>query len=150
MTGKRKIDIKRAMKYSWIATSISLVQLGLGSYVLYPDYFFTNDVCGSICNTLVVPDLDSPLLLPLPSSGYIRSIDYIIICLVAFVSGYFQWFWFSRIFQQPEIISLHLTSPDIETRPITATKFTRRRKPYRSNLPGLRLIRPAIHHLNVP
>ena len=33
MTGKLKIDVKRALKYSWIATNISLLELGLGIHL---------------------------------------------------------------------------------------------------------------------
>lgn len=140
MTGKLKIDFKRALKYSWIATNISLLQLGIGSYALYPDYAFTNNDAVLYLVLLSFPSSIPAVVLTASSiQGYPPVVyppfDYIVICLVAFISGYLQWFWFiPRIMQKPEIISLQLTAPE-ETRPITATNPTRRRKSSRSNLP---------------
>jgi hypothetical protein len=140
MTGKPKIDIKRALKYSWIATSISLLQLGLGSVVLYPDYALRNNDAVLYLVLLSFPSSIPSVLLAAPFvEGYPPIVpppfDYLTICLAVFVSGYLQWFYFiPRIMRKPEIISLHLTGAE-ETRPIAATNPIRRRKSYQSNLP---------------
>jgi hypothetical protein len=136
MTGKLKLDVKRAIKYSWIATNISLIQLGLASYVLYPDYPFTNNDAVEYVILLSFPGSIPTIIFTASVIDVYPPFDYITICLVAFISGYIQWFWcIPRIVQKPEIVSLRLTSPDRETRPITATNPTRRRQSYPSNLP---------------
>jgi hypothetical protein len=142
MTGKLKIDIKRAIKYSWIATNISLLQLSLGSFVLYPDCFLPNNDTALILVLLSFPSSIPAVVLATSfiMDGYppivSPSFDYIVICLVAFITGYVQWFWFlPRILKEPEVISLHLTSPDAETRPIPATNPPHRKKSHQSNLP---------------
>jgi hypothetical protein len=135
MTGKLKVDLKEAIKYSWIATNISLLQLGLVSYVLYPDYPFTNNDAAEYVTLLSFPSSIPTVVLTASIIDVYPPFDYIIICLVAFISGYIQWFWcIPKIVQKHEIISLHLTSPDRETRPLTATNPTRRRQSSRSNL----------------
>jgi len=136
MTGKKKIDIKRAIKYTWIATNISLIQLGLGSYVLYPDYPFANNDAALYLMLLSFPSSIPTVMLTSSFIDVYPPIDYVIICLAAFISGYLQWFWcIPSIVQKREIISLHLTSPDRETRPTSAPDPTRRRKSYQLNLP---------------
>lgn len=136
MTGKLKIDMKRAMKYAWIATNILVLQVGLGTYVLYPDYSFTNNDTVLYLTLLSFPSSIPTAILTASTIDVYPPIDYMIICLVAFASGCLQWFWFiPRIVQEREIISLHLTSPDREIRPITANNPTRRRKSHQSNLP---------------
>ena len=99
MTGKPKIDMKRAIKYSWIATNISLFQLGLGTSVLYPDYSLANGHTVLIYLMLLsFPSSIPALLLAFPLiDGYppilYPPFDYVVICFVAFISGYLQWFW---------------------------------------------------------
>lgn len=135
MTGKLKVDLKEAIKYSWIATNISLLQLGLVSYVLYPDYPFTNNDAAQYVTLLSFPSSIPTVVLTASIIDVYPPFDYIIICLVAFISGYIQWFWcIPKILKKQEIISLHLTSPDRETRLLTAPKPTRRRQSSRSNL----------------
>lgn len=129
MTGKLRIDWKRAVKYSWIAVCISLLQLGLGSYVLYPNYSLTNNDALLYLMLLSFPSSFPTVVLTVSFIDVYPPFDYIIICLVAFTSGYLQWFWFlPRLVQEREIVSLHLTSHERETRPISATNPTRRRK----------------------
>lgn len=136
MTGKPRIDLKRAIKYSWIATNISLFQLGVGSYVLYPDHFVPNDYAVLYLMFLSFPSSIPAVLVTASFIDLDPSSDYLVICLVAFGSGYLQWFWcIPRILQKPDIISLHLTNTDRPTQPTIATKSTRRRKSYQSNLP---------------
>ena len=136
MTGKLKIDMKRAMKYAWIVTNISLLQLVLGTYLSYPDYSFTNDNSIVYLTLLSFPSSIPAIILAASIIDVYPSVDYVIICLVAFVSGCLQWFWcIPRMVQGQEIISLHLTIPDRETLPIPATNPTRRRKSYQSNFP---------------
>src|SRR4030095_12369118 len=142
MTRKLKIDMKRAMKYAWIGTNIWLLELGLGLVVLFRSYSFTSK------DTI----LFLMLLLSFPSSipagifaasffdGYPPIVDqpfgYMMICVVAIVAGYIQWFWLIPGFvKEKEIIGLHLTGPGNETRLITATNPPRRRKSYHSKLP---------------
>lgn len=141
MTGKPKIDMKRVFKYSWILANVSLLQLGLGSYVLYPDYTFTSHDAVLYLILLSFPSSIPTVIL---TASYIDGyppilyppFDYITICVVAFISGYVQWFWcIPRFVKEREIISLHLTSPDRETLPIPATNPSRRRKSSQSNLP---------------
>lgn len=135
MTGKLRIDWKRAVKYSWIATSISLIQLGLGSSVLYPNYSFTNIDALLYLMLLSFPSSFLTVALTASFIDVYPPMEYIIICLVAFISGYVQWFWFlPRIVQKREIVSLHLTDHERETRPIAATNPTLRRKSDRLKL----------------
>ena len=133
--------MKRALKYSWIATSISLLQLGLGSVVLYPDYPLRHSDAVLYLVLLSFPS-SMPAFLVTASfvEGYPPIVnspfDYLIICLAVFISGYIQWFWFiPRIMRKPDIIGLHLITSE-EDHPIAATNPTRRRKSYQSNLPG--------------
>lgn len=136
MTGKPKIDLKRAIKYSWIATNISLFQLGVGSYVLYPDHFSPNDYAVLYLMFLSFPSSIPAVLVTGSFIDLDLSSDYLVICCVAFSAGYLQWFWcIPRVLQKPDIISLHLTDADRPTHPTIATKSTRRRKSYQSNFP---------------
>lgn len=137
MIGKPKIDLKRAIKYSWIATNISLFQLGVGSYVLYPDYFVPNDYAVLYLMFLSFPSSIPVTLVTASVIDLDPSSDYLVICFVAFSSGYLQWFWcIPRFLQQPDIISLHLTDPDGPTHPNrAATESIRRRKSDRSRVP---------------
>ena len=138
MDGKPKIDLKRAIKYSWIATNISLLQLGLASFILYPDQFVANNDSALYLMFLSFPSSIPTVILTASLINIDPTSDYLIICFVAFISGYLQWFWcIPRILRQPDIIRLHLTSPGRATRPAIATRSTRSRKPYRSNLPRL-------------
>ena len=134
-----RINLKRALKYSWIATNISLLQLGLGSVVLYPDYALVNSDA-----MLYLVLLSFPISMPafLVSASFVQGyppivyppFDYLTVCLAVFISGYLQWFWFiPRIMQKPEIMSLHLTSPE-GSRNVTATNPPRRRKSPQPNL----------------
>ncbi|MCM3903031.1 MAG: hypothetical protein ND866_15090 [Pyrinomonadaceae bacterium] len=136
MAAKLKIDIKRAVKFSWIATNTFLLQLSLGSYLLYPDRAFRNDDTIQYVMLLSFPSSIPTTILTANIIGVNPPIDYIAICLVAFLSGYLQWFWcVPKIFQKREIISLQLTSPERELGPITTANSPRRRKPYQSHLP---------------
>ena len=136
MTGKPKIDLKRAIKYSWIATTISVFQLGVGSHVLYPDIFVPNDYAVLYLMFLSFPSSIPAVLVTASFIDLDPSSDYLVICFVAFSSGYLQWFWcIPRILQKPDIISLHLKNPDRPTHARITTKSTRRRKSYRSSFP---------------
>ncbi len=143
MTSKRKNDLKQALKIAWISTNILLLEVVLGSYLFNPNYSLTNNDA-ILCLVLLsfpssVPAVGLAAYLiqgypPLVSAPF----DYMIICLVAVIAGYLQWFWFiPKIRKEPEprIISLHLTDPEIESCPISAINPTRRRKSSRSNLP---------------
>ena len=139
MTGKLKIDMKRAMKYAWIATNTSL---GLALVVLYPDYSSTNNEAIVLVTLLLSfpSSIPAALLAAYFLDGYPPIVDppfdHLIICVVAFIAGYIQWFWWiPRFVKDKEVITLHLTSPGSETRPVTATITTRRRKSYQSKLP---------------
>lgn len=141
MTRTPKIDLKRAIKYSWIATNISLLQLGIGSYALHSDYAFTNN---DALLYLVFLSFPSSIPAVVFSASFIQGyppmiyppFDYIVIGFVAFISGYLQWFWFiPRIMQKPQIISLELRGLE-ETRPVTVTNPTPRRKRSRSKVPA--------------
>jgi hypothetical protein len=135
MTGKLKIDMKRALKYSWIAANISLLQLGLGSYVLYPDRLYANNDAITAMMFLSFPS-SIPTVVVIESAIQLNApFDYLVICLVAFVSGYLQWFWcIPRMMQEREIIVLNLSRPE-EIQPMTPTNPTRRPRSPQSNLP---------------
>jgi hypothetical protein len=135
MAAKLKIDIKRAVKYTWVAANISLLQLGLNSYVLYSDRLFTNDDAILYLLILSFPSSIPAAIITESFIGVNPPVDYITICLAAFISGYLQWFWcLPRIFQKREIITLQLAGPDREARPITAANPISRHKSYRPKL----------------
>ena len=133
MIRKLKINLKQVLKYVWIGTNISLLQFVLVTCVLYPDYSFTNSKT-VLCLVLLSFPCSIPAVLLAASfmQGYPPVVsppfDYIIISVVAFISGYIQWFWcIPRMLKEPEITSLHLTSHDKETH-IPAAMPTRRRQ----------------------
>lgn len=132
--------MKQAMKYAWIATNFFLLQLVLGTYVLYPDYSFTNNETIVYLILLSFPSsVPAAVLAASFLQGYPPLVsppfDYIVICLVVFIAGYLQWFWcIPWMVKEPEIISLQLANPNRETH-LPAAKPTRRRKSSRSNLP---------------
>jgi hypothetical protein len=136
MAAKLKIDIKRAVKFSWIVTNTFLLQLSLTSYVLFPGRAFSNDDPIQYVILMSFPSSIPTTILTANIISVNPSIDYVAICLVAFLSGYLQWFWcVPSIFRKREIISLKLTSPERVLGPVTKGNSPRRRKSYRSHLP---------------
>ena len=153
MSGKLKIDVKRVMKYSWIATNVSLLQLGLGSYVLYSDYFFTNNDALLYLTLLSFPISIPTLFFTVSFIDVYQPMDYLCICLVAFVSGYFQWFWFlPRLAKEREILSLQLSSHNTGTVSIVATDsisgIRQRKSEVLKPAPKIHFDKRAIHLLN--
>ena len=111
MTGKLRIDWKRAVKYTWIAVCISLLETALISCLLDPYSSHTNDVALLYLVLLSFPSSISAVFLTTSFLDIYPSIDYIILCAAVFISGSLQWFWLvPSLVYKPKILSINLKS----------------------------------------
>ena len=130
MTGKLRIDWKRAVKYSWIAVCFSLLQTALASCLLDSHSSHTNDLALLYLVLLSFPSSIPAGILTTSFIDIYPSVDYTILCLVIFISGFLQWFWLvPKLVHKPKILSLNLTSHERETQPKTVTNPSRLQKP---------------------
>jgi hypothetical protein len=89
---RRGINWKLIIKCTWVATSLSIWLLGLGSCITEPSCFFAQNNVLPFAILISFPSGLLFLIFAGPFMGFGPSIDYSLLCLGISAVGYFQWF----------------------------------------------------------
>lgn len=114
MRFRLRVKWRLLIKWIWIGTALSILQLGLGACLYEPSCSYAQNEFLPLMLMLSFPGGLVTFLILVPFLGITSQVDYALIWLFVFCGGYLQWFVVvPRLFGKKHFTALNLSSPNL-------------------------------------